>query len=478
MNEDKLALLKKYPHVFEGPALERLQKNPIIFSKRKFRVELERLYNEHTRRLLRKKAKETSLARTLGGAQLVHGNQSRAVAFGARMVYSAEKYSAHLPEAEAFLGFLHPGGRRRLLFYLLLRLVYKTRLRVGFLDHLRGTEAFDSFSAARAKAKRVLEEACQKDALLQRRLVSHLDARFAGEGRVPYYGFLTEMTAEGAEAASFNVLRELVQVHLGSREVFAKRRFEAAKHDSENPFAAEPKAGAEAPFAEGLEKDFKSTQKLHRRSTSRGPRHTSRRAQQRSLSQAKSRPRLSSRKSARAQETLKLEQRRFSPKPERPPLKTQPRQSLVARVEGILGEGVRGDEQKALLRIEEEIRAKAEKVLNKFVERFRVSQPQIDRYGLNLGYTVIAKAKLAVAFVATREADRFFALMQSALDRPQAAQRKRFRPLWESLVRRYAEALEAPEAAEAVRALVVELFGLPAFQSEIVFLLKYFFKVS
>lgn len=459
-------------------------------------MELEKLYNEHTRRLLRKKSSSLRLSQTLKRMYLINDKKSKAVEFGVRMIYSADKYSSQLPEAQLFLEFLHPQAKYRLLWYLLLRLIYKINLRVGFLDHLKGNTPFDSFPVSFLKAKKLVQIACQKDPVLYKNLIVHLESQFESENLIEYYTFLTECSKKGFDSPDFNALEELVKVHLGKRKIFRKNRFEEAKQKNDNPFDKTPNEDlieTQKLNANAREEDFKSTQKLNRRDTSRSAKRSSSRpkSQSRSMSRSRSRSRVGSRVSFEPGETRKSAKRRFSPKPEkevfeeqRPEekpkksiLKIKPRKPLIRQVENILEERISGKEKEIIHHIEEEIRLKSEKVLNKFISRFSVGQNEIELYGHNLGYTVISKAQLAMAFVITRENNKFFTLMRQTLRDPFGSEQGNLKEHWDSLYRNYESLLEEPESEMLVKELVVQLFKFPTFKNEIVFLLKYFFKV-
>lgn len=493
MNEHKLEILQKYEHVYDKETLKLLHKNPIIFSKRKFRVELEKLYNEHTRRLLRTKSPNLSLSQTLKKMHLINDKKTKAVEFGVRMIYSADKYSAQLPEAGVFLECLSQRSRKKLFLYLLLRLVYKINLRVTFLDHLKGNTSFDSFPVSFVKAKKLIQIACQKDPVLVKNLGLHLESRFEPDEKIPYFSFLTEFATFGSTSADFNIFGELVKVHLGKRKIFRKNRFEEAKQNSQNPFERTPTrelVETQKMKADMREEDFKSTRKINSKSTSRTGEHGSSRPK--SKSRSKSRSRVASKGSFRAQETRKSTQRRFSPKPEKREtlpkqaeeseklsiLKVRRRKPLLAQVEQILEERIHGNEQMIIGKIEEEIRLKSEKVLNKFISRFSVEKSAIDLYGHNLGYTIISKAQLAMAFVITREMGKFLTLMRQSLRETEENREEDSLGHWEGLVGVYRDSLEHPSSESLVKQLVIQLFKFPSFKNEIVFLLKYFFKVK
>lgn len=495
-----MEILKKYESLFEQGTLDKLHKNPIIFPKRKFRIELEKVYNLHTRRLLRVKSdKKLSLKHTLKNINLINNNKSRAIQFVTRMLYSADKLSGSLPEAKRFLEFLSSTNKKKLLFYLYLRQQYKVALRVGFLDHLNGNTSFESFPISNNKAKNLLQKASDKDIILRKKLLNKLN-NFSSETMIQYYVFLCEFSQELVDYVEFSIMDELVHFHSYQRGIERINRFDEIKHESENPFEKKENLLLDTQkLSQPINtEEMRSTKKLKNRSISVG-RNLSQSKNKRLKENFRSRSKTSKSRSSikRKLTPLKKTFTRSASKKSKTSKKIEDvivdldhknvnkqiktRHSLQIQVEKIIDNSIDEKEKDLLIDIEEEVKLKTEKIMNKFVNNFNIEQKEVDEYGHNLGYTVFAKARLGMAFVVARERKKFFNLMRHSLgntkDKSNKKDKQKLLECWENLLSLYNSILGKVYSRSLVKQLVIELFKFPVFRTEIVFLLKYFFKV-
>jgi hypothetical protein len=488
VNEDKMDILKKYEHVFDEQTLKRLLKNPIIFSKRKFRIELEKLYNEHTRRLMRTKSKSLSLSDTMKNIYLINNKKSKAIEFAVRMVYTADKYSSQIPEAKAFLDFLKFEFRQNLIFYLLLRLVFKIHSRATFLDHLNGKTSFEELKLSYAKAKNYIQIAATNNENLSEKLVLRLKKDFKPNASIKYYPFLCHFSEDLGNIQRFNMIGELTKVHLGKRIVHPKPRFEPEKFEqekfeSQNPF--ENEIHQEEIIEKKLKEpepveEFKSTTKMIRGNTFKSSEkrdYRSRVTSEKSPGKQTLKP-MKRKLSHKIIEKKKTLQERIIDLDDTTLRKKERRVSLLVKVEKILENYVEKDERQIIEKIERELQIKSEKIVNKFIERFQVDKNEIDEYGQNLGFTIFNKSQLAMAFVITKERKKFFALMRKSNIKSEKYKNVDLNEHWDLIYETYNKLLGNPTSSFLLRSLAIELFKFPIFKSEIVFILKYFFKVS
>jgi hypothetical protein len=416
---------------------------------------------------------------------LINNKKKKAIEFAVRMVYTADKFSSQIPEAKAFLEFLKPENRQNLMFYLLLRLVFKINTRSTFLDHLNGKTEFEELKISYPKAKHFLQIACKSDENLQDILISRLKNDFKTNESITYYTFLTHFLENSRNLGKLKMVEELKKVHLGKRVDYSKTktRFDQENFDSENPFESEMKnkeiIEKKLKEPEHVE-EFKSTQKMIRGSNFG------------TADKKVFRSRHISEKSPK-KETLKPLKRKFSYKSLKKKRRTleeqmmelddaslkkkERRVSLLVKVEKILENYVEKNEKQIIEKIEKELEYKSEKIVNKFIERFRVSQTEVDEYGANLGYTIFTKAQLAMAFVITREKAKFFTLMRQSSSNSNKIKNEDLNNHWTLIHETYKKLLSNPKSSFLLRNVAIELFKFPIFKSEIVFILKYFFKV-
>lgn len=498
VNEEKIGILKKYDFLFQEDSLGKLHKNPIIFSRKKLRVEMEKIYNAHTKQIVKKKSmKGCNLGTTIKHIYLVNERKNKALDFSIRMIYSAEKYKSMLPEAECFLRFLLSEHKEKLLFYLLLRQKYKLSERIGFLDHLNGNTSFDSFSISFAKAKRLLIDVANNDVILEKKLMELLSEKFKKDQAIQYYKFLVTFSKIQTNFADFNGVDELVKTHFGKRNIVRKNRFDEEKHESENPFESKQKTLEliEQNENQSLTDQMKSTQKISKKSLSRSVKRKKSPNSQIKIKRMKSRS--ASKKPYGKEDTQNLKplKRKFSNKSvtvkknaldemisnlnEEVKQRAQKgRTSLIIKVEKILDNFVENREIRIIGRIDEDIKQKSEKIVNRFVEKFEVSDYEVDEFGVNLGYTIYAKAQLAMAFVITKERKKFFNLMRKNLTKKNFSANESLIFHWERLLTLYKSIEDDNQVYVSCKKIVIELFKFPVFKTEIVFILKYFLKVS
>jgi hypothetical protein len=151
--------------------------------------------------------------------------------------------------------------------------------------------------------------------------------------------------------------------------------------------------------------------------------------------------------------------------------------SLLVNIENILEDSLDANEQYLIEKLEKELEHKSKKIIRKFIKQFSVKKREREEYIHDLEHTIFSKAKMAIAFIITKERENFFNLMRGSNENGKESLDKELFDYWKKMYWLYDDLQDDPESIILKKGFVNELFKFPLFKTEIVFLLKYFFKV-
>ena len=216
MNTTKKFVLSKYPKVFGNLRLSDVKQAPILLTRQVLMKKIEEIYNEQTRRVLRKKSLaqlNIPLVTREYMDQNVQGKKNSLIQSLSTLIYSADKFGDY-PENAQYLKFLvGPTSDLTLMFYLYIRTNFKIITYNSFLNNKVTGKNPIKIDMSYSDAMDVIDQAFYYNAKARKALKDGVRTVVKAKQRITYYKFMTAIMEVNLAYGDLELMHHLILLY-------------------------------------------------------------------------------------------------------------------------------------------------------------------------------------------------------------------------------------------------------------------------
>ena len=415
--------------------------NPILMGRKFLHEKIESLYNKQFSQLLRNKSViSLDLMKVLKKELSIQfKNSPNYISQSlANIVYSSHKFSEEYPEISLFLKFLRSYKSKEFLYYLYMRQHFIHLSKSSFLNHLKTPKDYKLIEMTKIRALEILKKALSHHPEFLEKSIESLYLEFRSKQPIKYYDFLVFCLDLDIDHNKLDLLDQIMTFYLKKPQLNGspKKKFYSNR---------ECLTGSNSPQSS---KQIKLLQNLA----------TNKFQSNQVEDMATAMAIVGNQEEVFLDETnLISHDDTFEDFDMKIKYKKKVKEKEIIITQTI----------KSLLR--EEIK----KLLKNFINHFEVSLPEVESISKSLFELILSKCKSILTMIFFQNRKKFFKLI-----RKNPTQERQLVELWEELAQMYDYfKLNDVDTPPVLRQFVKRCLMFPTLHSEIVFLLRYMFKV-
>jgi hypothetical protein len=216
VNLEKIDILKLYIPLISEKQIESLKMNPIMMGRKFLHEKIEQLYSKQFGSLLRQKKLEALDLSKVVRRELRNQFKNTPnywVQSLANIIYSSHKFSDEHSEIAFFLRFLRSYKSPEFLFYLYIRQQFINICKISFINHFKSPKNFKNITISKAKAVDVLERTLRENKKALSEAKSAFHKKYKSAIRVQYYDFLIFCLDLDINHANLDTLDKIIEFY-------------------------------------------------------------------------------------------------------------------------------------------------------------------------------------------------------------------------------------------------------------------------